>query len=99
MAVITWTEKAKEDLANLVEFWSNVSENSAKLQIQRIFDKVQLIAAFPRSGRVVPEMGHPEVRELIVGYYRLVYYIVSDTQIDILLVHHSARPLDITLFS
>ncbi len=44
-------------------------------------------------------MGHPEVRELIVGYYRLVYYIVSDTQIDILLVHHSARPLDITLFS
>jgi plasmid stabilization system protein ParE len=62
MVAITWTNKAKEDLAQLIEFWSGVSGNSAKLQIQRIFDRVQLIATFPRSGRAVPEMGHPDIR-------------------------------------
>jgi toxin ParE1/3/4 len=98
MVAITWTDKAKEDLNNLVDFWSAVSENSAKLQIQRIFDKVQLLVNFPRSGRIVPEMNHPDIREHIVGYYRLVYYIVSERQIDILLVHHAARPLDENAF-
>lgn len=77
-----------------MEFWSTISENSAKLQLQRIFDKVQLLTAFPRSGKIVPEMNHPDIREHIVGYYRLAYYIVSETQVDILLVHHSARPLE-----
>lgn len=43
-------------------------------------------------------MNHPDIREHIVGYYRLVYYIVSETQIDILLVHHAARPLDERVF-
>jgi plasmid stabilization system protein ParE len=71
MVAITWTDKAKEDLNNLVDFWSAVSENSAKLQMQRIFDKVQLLANFPRSGRTVPEMGHPDIREHIVGYYSI----------------------------
>lgn len=79
MVAITWTAKAKEDLSQLIEFWTAVSENTAKLQVQRIFDKIQLIATFPRSGRTVPEMGHPDIREHIVGFYRLVYYVVSDT--------------------
>ena len=99
MAAITWSDKAKEDLAQLIEFWSAVSENSAKLQVQRIFDRIQLVESFPRSGRVVPEMGHPDIREHIVGFYRLVYYVVSDNQIDILLVHHAGRPLDLNQFS
>lgn len=99
MVVITWTEKADEDLAQIIEYWSGISENAVKIQMQRIFNRVQYISLFPKSGRVVPEMGHPNIREHIVGHSRLVNYIVSKTQIDILLIHPSARPLDINLFS
>lgn len=95
MAAIVWTEKADEDMEQIIDYWASISENSARLQIKRIFDKVEILETFPRSGRVVPEFGHPQMREHIAGHYRIVYYIVSDTRIDILTVHNAARPLDV----
>ena len=97
--LINWTGRAEDDMEQLIAYWSTISANSARLQIQRIFDKIDLIYAFPRSGRVVPEMGHPNIREHIVGYYRLVSYIVSEQQIDLLLLHHSLRPLEMNDFN
>jgi len=99
VGLIAWTDKADEDMAQILSYWSAISESSARLQAQRIFDKIDLIQAFPRSGRVVPEMGHPNIREHIVGHYRLVYYIVSEQRIDILMVHNSARPLEMNDFN
>lgn len=54
MVAITWTDKAK-DLNNLVDYWSTVSENSAKLQVQRIFDKVQLLIIFLELAGLFPK--------------------------------------------
>ena len=99
MAAITWSGKAEEDLERSLHYWSAFSENSARLQLKRIFEKIHVIETFPRSGRVVPEFGHPEIRELTVGTFRIVYYIVNDTRIDILTVHHAFHPLDVNDFS
>ncbi len=46
-------------------------------------------------GRIVPEMNLPEIREMIIGNYRLIYFIVDNEQIDILSVYHSSRNLNI----
>jgi plasmid stabilization system protein ParE len=43
-------------------------------------------------GRVVPELGDPTVRELIVGNYRLIHEVTPET-ILILGVIHGARDL------
>ncbi len=99
MVAIVWTEKADEDMEQIINYWAAISENSARLQIKRIFDKVEILETFPRSGRVVPEFGHPQMREHIAGQYRIVYYIVSETRVDILTVHNSVRPLDVNDFS
>ncbi|MCE7924063.1 MAG: hypothetical protein DYG98_13495 [Haliscomenobacteraceae bacterium CHB4] len=32
------------------------------------------------------------MRELVIGHYLVAYYIVSDEQIDILAIHHGAKP-------
>ncbi|MBX9657643.1 MAG: type II toxin-antitoxin system RelE/ParE family toxin [Nitrospiraceae bacterium] len=48
--------------------------------------------AFPQSGRIVPEVNDPAVREVIHGNYRIVYRLIHD-QIHILTVHHTARLL------
>ena len=37
----------------------------------------------------------PEIREIIVGNYRLIYFIVEQNRIDILTVYHSSRILNI----
>jgi plasmid stabilization system protein ParE len=70
---------------------------------RRIVDKLTRrsiqIAAFPFSGRAVPEYEINEVREVIEGLYRVIYLVKEqDDQIEVLAVIHSAReslrPLD-----
>ena len=38
-----------------------------------------------------PENGRKEVRELVEGYYRIIYRIRSSKEVQILTIHHGAR--------
>ena len=96
MAQINWTDSANNDINNIIDFLAKQSPAFAKIQIQRIFDKTKLLETLPRLGRVVPELEYENVREILIGPYRIVYHIVSDKRIDILAIHHSSKPLDIT---
>ncbi|HRY33271.1 MAG TPA: type II toxin-antitoxin system RelE/ParE family toxin [Bacteroidales bacterium] len=75
---------------------ANDSRRYAKEVVQSLFESVQLLASYPKAGRVVPEFGLSWLRELIMGSYRVVYKIVDKYRIDILTVHHSARLLRIS---
>jgi len=86
-------------MEQIVAYWSSMSENSAGLQTQRIFEKIDLIMLFPFGGRIILELAHENIREHIVGHYRLVYYIVSEQRIDILMIHNAARPLEMSGFN
>ena len=44
-------------------------------------------------GRIVPEFGIENIREIIVGSYRVIYRI-RDEDVQILTVHHGAQLLD-----
>jgi plasmid stabilization system protein ParE len=39
----------------------------------------------------VPEFSDPEVREVIMRPYRIVYRIVGTSEIHVLTVHHGSR--------
>jgi toxin ParE1/3/4 len=60
------------------------------LLVERIMAAVDLLASSPLMGRVVPELNHPHVRELIVGSYRVVYRYQHDT-VEIATISHGAR--------
>lgn len=49
---------------------------------------------FPKSGRIVPELGDGKTREVIVTNYRVMYEVESDAVI-ILTVLHGARELPV----
>jgi plasmid stabilization system protein ParE len=57
--------------------------------VDRLTRRSQQIAKFPFSGRRVPEYDLDQIREVIEGSFRIIYYIKSD-QIDILAVIHGA---------
>ncbi|MBR07283.1 MAG: plasmid stabilization protein [Rickettsiales bacterium] len=95
MVKINWTLQAKNDLIAIAEYIAQDSIKYAKLQVKRIRFRVKQLVEFPNSGRVVPELENPRIREVILGNYRIIYLIATDERIDILTIHHSAKKIDI----
>lgn len=65
---------------------------AAELFARSVFEATDRLEAFPESGREVPETGRADIRELIVGSYRIIYHFLDDDAV-ILTVHHGARLL------
>lgn len=93
MVEINWTFQALDDLDHIAEYIAQNSVGFASAFVKKAFDKPESLKQFPKMGRKVPEIDREEIRELIMGRYRMVYYLKSDVQIDILTVHDSTRPL------
>lgn len=94
MARLNWTTQAISDLVKIAEYIAVDSQKYAKLTVDKIRFEARQIKSAPLSGRVVPELGNNSIREKIIGNYRLIYKIVSESQVDILLVYHSSRLLN-----
>ncbi len=92
MVKIVWTPLAISDLKNIHDYISTESPVYANRMIEKFIARVGLLYSFPESGRIVPEFGQKSIRELIEGYYRIVYKIHPD-HIGIARVHHTARLL------
>ncbi|MEH2207368.1 MAG: type II toxin-antitoxin system RelE/ParE family toxin [Nostoc sp.] len=60
--------------------------------MDRITKRSQQLANFPLSGRIVPEFETEQIREVIEGSYRIIYYIKPE-QIDVLAVIHGAQEI------
>lgn len=86
---IIWSPKAALDLNRIVDFISRDKKETALQWARLIHRKVSRLQRFPKSGRVVPELGRDEIREILIGDYRIVYKVGS--QISILTVFHGAK--------
>ena len=84
-----------ESLKNLKEIQDYILKDSAFYAfhvINKIYLLAESIAAFPYSGRVVPEFENELVRERFYRKFRIIYRIKSEF-IEIAAVRHSARLL------
>lgn len=93
MGKIVWTDDAITDLKEIHDYISLDSLTAASRLSNSLIERVEILQNYPESGRVVPEFGDKKIRELIKGNYRIVYQIVSEIEINILRIHHSARQL------
>lgn len=72
---------AEDDLNEIVEYYFLLSQNYVEKIIPEFEENIMSLKKHPRSGRVVPELekqGILQYRELIQGYYRIVYEISED---------------------
>ncbi|MFZ4058681.1 MAG: type II toxin-antitoxin system RelE/ParE family toxin [Ferruginibacter sp.] len=92
MVKILWTDIAIEDLKSIHDYIVRDSKRYADRYIEKLIGRVDQLEKFPKSGRVVPSINSPSIRELIEGNYRIVYK-VSSVKVSILRVHHAARQL------
>jgi toxin ParE1/3/4 len=89
---IRWSQAAANDLESIFQFIARDSEDHARSTAQRIVDATDNLLLFPRMGRIVPEYRNPDVRELIVFNYRVIYRVDPDS-INIAGIIHGARQL------
>lgn len=93
MVQISWLIEAQRDLKEIFDYIALDSGKYAALQIDRIYQKVELLKIQPLIGKVVPELENTCIRELVEGSYRIIYRVIDDDQLHILMVHHTARDL------
>jgi plasmid stabilization system protein ParE len=93
MAQVRWTPQAADDLEAICLFIARDSPHMAATFADRVLRATDRLATYPRSGRVVPELGIENIREIVVGSYRAIYRIRQNA-VHLLTVHHGARPLD-----
>lgn len=94
MVKINWTQLAISDLNGVYEYIAKDSSRYAQITVNKIHSHVDSLKKQPYSGRIVPEFEDKSIKELIIGNYRIVHFIVSEYQIDILRIYHSARKLN-----
>ena len=90
MTEVRWTDQAVGDLQAIRNFIERDSPKYGRLVAERLFSSTERLEAFPLSGRIVPELGRDDIREIIVGEYRLVYRVLPEVVI-LLTIFRSSR--------
>jgi plasmid stabilization system protein ParE len=90
--ILFWSTPAIDDLTGVRDYIAQGSQYYAAEFIQRILETVQKLEQFPELGRIIPEIGDPNARELIFQNYRILYRLKPD-RIDVAAVIHGRRDI------
>ncbi|MFD1258143.1 type II toxin-antitoxin system RelE/ParE family toxin [Mucilaginibacter terrae] len=93
---IVVTESAFADLEEIESYISIDSPAIARKFISRIFDRIDQLQKYPESGKFVPEIPDPFIRELLFNKYRIIYQL-KDKTVSVLRVVHGSRLLDLDM--
>jgi toxin ParE1/3/4 len=90
-------ESAEDDLRGILAWCSSQqAPQVGASMVVAIIEQVERLAAFPDSGRVVPEFETPWLREVRLPPYRIAYRR-EDAVVTVVRVWRSERPMDPTL--
>jgi plasmid stabilization system protein ParE len=90
---VVWTETAWRDLERTADYIAEDSPGYAAAFVEHVRDVARSLDRLSDRGRVVPELGDPTVRELLIGSYRLLYEVLGDVTYILALIH-GARDLE-----
>jgi plasmid stabilization system protein ParE len=94
---VDFARSAEDDLLDILAWYASrqAPEVGARL-VGAIIAQVEQLMEFPDSGRVVPELETPWLRELQLPPYRIVYRH-EDAMVTVVRVWRSERLVDATL--
>ena len=91
---LIFSKQASLDLEEIEDHIAFDSKTYATAQIKKIIESIKRLQQFPNSGRMVPELEEPAVREIITGNYRVIYEIDGEI-IHIQFIRHGKRDFPI----
>ncbi len=87
---LIWTEPALNDLEAIAEYIALDKPDAARRYVQRVFEAVERLTRFPKSGSIPPEIPHLPYRQVVVPPCR-VFYRTEGQDILIVFVMRSER--------
>ena len=90
---LLWTARARRDLLAIGRYIARDNPAAARSWVERLRERARRAAEVPEAGRIVPEIHRPDVREVFLRTYRIVYR-VRDDAIEVLTVFEGYRRLD-----
>lgn len=88
--MVKWTIPAKLDLKQIHDYIARDSKFYAQKVSLEVVEKSEKLNSFPEVGRIVPEINDPNVRELIIYSYRLIYEVFT-SKVEVLAIIHCRR--------
>lgn len=87
---IKFLVSALEDMRSIKAYIGRDNPEAAVRMIKKIRAAVKHLEEFPNSGRIIPESNNPQLREIIISNYRVMYQ-VSESAINIFAVYEGHR--------
>jgi toxin ParE1/3/4 len=70
---VRWSRRAVRDLSQIQLYVEADDPDAAGRWIRKLWERAERAARAPMTGRVVPEYGRPDLREVFVKNYRIIY--------------------------
>lgn len=82
---------ARRDLHHIVQEIARDAPGRAVRIGDELLDRAEQAGRFPRSGRIVPEFGRDDLRELIHDPIRIIYRLRTDDTVEVIRFWHAKR--------
>ena len=89
---VVWSFVAAGNIIEHNQYIAKDDPEAARAVIRDIFNAGDRVKEFPEKGRVVPEIGNKNIKEVFCGSYRIIYKI-EPKKITILTVRHMREQL------
>jgi toxin ParE1/3/4 len=91
---LVWSREARLALAALeTRLAARYSETQAAESVYELVRRIHRLPDHPELGRMVPELGHPQLRELVDKWNRVLYRLRPDA-IEVVAILPARIPLD-----
>ena len=89
---VVWSPLALDRVTEIARYIAQDRPLAAEKWVRTVFSKAGQLEDSPRLGRIVPEIGNEDFRELIHANYRIIYRI-EESRVAILTVRHGRQCL------
>lgn len=72
---VVWAQRARQAVDDALVYIADRSPQSASQLATRILEQAESLVTFSERGRMVPEVGDPALRELLIDPFRLMYEV------------------------
>ncbi len=90
--MLRWSRRARADLKAIHDYIAKDSPTNAKAVVREILARAAALPETPRLGRRVPELDDPEIREVPVHSWRVIYQLRGTTVFIVTLVNRRRAP-------